>query len=78
MLATNRTNERTQKRQAKRDERKRGEEKAKVFKNPFRSGGGKNERQMANNVMRGIRVCDGCLVCLDLCADLSGNDARNR
>ena len=24
---------------------------------------------MANNVMRGIRVCDGYLVCLDLCID---------
>ena len=24
---------------------------------------------MANNVMRGIRVCDGYLVCLDLCVD---------
>ena len=33
---------------------------------------------MENNVMRGIRVCDGYLVCLDLCVDISGNDARNR
>ena len=33
---------------------------------------------MANNVMREIRVCDGYLVCLDLCVDISGNDARNR
>ena len=41
-------------------------------------GGEENERQMANNVMRGIRVCDGYLVCLDLCVDLPGNDARNR
>ena len=24
---------------------------------------------MANNVMQGIRVCDGYLVCLDLCVD---------
>ena len=40
--------------------------KANLFKNRFRSGGGENERQMANNVMRGIRVCDGYLVCLDL------------
>ena len=32
---------------------------------------------MANNVMRGIRVCDGYLVCLDLCVDLPGNGARN-
>ena len=40
--------------------------------------GEENERQMANNVMCGIRVCDGYLVCLDLCVDISGNDARNR
>ena len=33
------------------DERKRGEEKAKVFENRFRSGGEENERRMANNVM---------------------------
>ena len=39
--------------------------------------GEENERQMANNVMRGIRVCDGYLVCLDLCIDLPGNGARN-
>ena len=32
---------------------------------------------MANNVIRGIRVCDGYLVCLDLRVDLPGNDARN-
>ena len=32
---------------------------------------------MANNVMRGIRVCDGYFVCLDLCVDLPGNGARN-
>ena len=41
------------------------------------SGGEENERQMANNVMRGIRVCDGYLVYLDLCVDLPGNGARN-
>ena len=39
--------------------------------------GEENERQMANNVMRGIRVCDGYLVCLDLSVDLTGNGARN-
>ena len=33
------------------------------------SGGEENEREMENNVMRGIRVCDGYLVCLDLCVD---------
>ena len=44
-------------------ERKRGKEKANLFKNHFRSGGEENERQMANNVIREIRVCDGYLVC---------------
>ena len=47
----------------RKDEQKKGEEKANV------KGGEENERQMANNVMRGIRVCDGYLVCLDLCVD---------
>ena len=32
---------------------------------------------MANNVILGIRVSDGYLVCLDLCVDLPGNGARN-
>ena len=45
------------------DEWKRGEEKDKLFENHFRSGGEENERQMANNVMRGMRVYDGYLVC---------------
>ena len=35
-----------------------------------------NERKVANNVMQGRRVCDGYLVCLDLCIDLPGNGAR--
>ena len=48
------------------DERKRGEEKANLFENHFRSGGEENERRMANNVMRGMRVYDGYLVCLGL------------
>ena len=48
------------------DIREEGKEKAKVFENRFRSWEEENERQMANNVMRGIRVCDGYLVCLDL------------
>jgi len=39
------------------------------IKRQGRSGGEENERQMANNVMRGIRVCDGYLICLDLCVD---------
>ena len=38
------------------DERKRGEEKANLFENHFRSGGEENERQMANNVMQEMRV----------------------
>ena len=54
------------KKQAKRDERKRGEEKAQVFENHFRSGVEENERRMANNVMQGRRVYDGYLVWLDL------------
>ena len=48
------------------DEQKRGEEKANIFKNRFRSGGEENERRMANKVMREIRVYDGYLVCLGL------------
>ena len=40
------------------------------------SGGEENERQMANNVMREIRVCDGYLVCW-LLRRLPGNGARN-
>ena len=47
------------------DIREEGEEKAKAKV----KWGEENERQMANNVMRGIRVCDGYLVCLDLCVD---------
>ena len=56
---------------------KKGEEKAKVFENRFRSGGEENERRMANNVMRGRRVYDGYLVCLDLSVDLPDNGAKN-
>ena len=40
------------------------------------SGGEENERQMANNVMREIKVCDGYLVCW-LLRRLAGNGARN-
>ena len=47
------------------DERKRGEEKANLFENRFRSGGEENERRMPNNVMQEMRVYDGYLVCLD-------------
>ena len=40
--------------------------KANLFENRFRSGGEKNERRMANNVMQEMRVYDEYLVCLDL------------
>ena len=65
-MTNNQSNTQAHKKQVKRDERKRGEEKAKVFENHFRSGGEENERRMANNVMRGRRVYDGYLACLDL------------
>ena len=48
------------------DERKKGEEKANLFENHFRSGGEENERRMANNVMQEMRDYDGYLVWLDL------------
>ena len=41
------------------DERKRGEEKANLFENHFKSGGEENERRMENNVMQEMRVYDG-------------------
>ena len=66
MMATNHTNKQGHKKRAKRDEWKRGEEKAKVFGNHFRSGGEENERRMANNVMQEMRVYDGYLVWLAL------------
>ena len=65
-MKSNQSNTQAQKKQVKRDERKRGEEKAKVFENRFRSGGEENERRMANDVMQGRRVYDGYLVWLDL------------
>ena len=60
---------------SKRKERWRG--KRGQIKRQGWSGGEENERQMANNVMRGRWVCDGYLVCLDLSEDLPGNGARN-
>ena len=51
---------------SKKDERKRGEEKANIFGNHFIGGGEENERRMANNVMQERRVYDGYLVWLDL------------
>ena len=47
-MSTQKTNEE--------DERKRGEEKASLFENCFRSRGEDNERQMVNNVMEDMRV----------------------
>ena len=58
-MTNSQSNKQAPKKQAKRDERKRGEEMEKVFENRFRSGGEENERRMANNVMRGRRVYDG-------------------
>ena len=65
-MTSKQSNTQAHKKQAKRDERKRGEEKEKVFENHFRSGGEENERRMTNNVMRERRVYGGYLVCLDL------------
>ena len=65
-MTNSQSNTQAHKKQARGNERKRGEEKAKVFENRFRSGGEENERRMANNVMRGRRVYDGYLVWLDL------------
>ena len=45
------SNAQSHKKQAKRNEWKRGEEKAKVFENRFRSGVEENERRMENIVM---------------------------
>ena len=55
-MTNSQSNTQAHKKQAKRDERKRGKEKAKVFENHFRSGGEENERQMENNVMQEMRV----------------------
>ena len=41
---------------SKEDEQKRGQEKANIFENRFRSGGEENKRQMANNVIQEMRV----------------------
>ena len=65
-MTSNQSNTQAHKKQAKRDEQKRGKEKAKVFKNHFRSGGEENKRRVANNVMQGRRVYDVYLVWLDL------------
>ena len=56
--------------------KKRRTEKRGWIKRQGWSGGEENERQMANNVMREIRVCDGYLVCW-LLRRLPGNGARN-
>ena len=65
-MTNNQSNTQANKRQAKRDERERGEEKSKVFENCFRNGGEENERRMANNVMPGRRVYNEYLVWHDL------------
>ena len=49
-MTSNESNKQAHMKQAKRDEREIGEEKAKVFEDRFRSEGEENERQMANNV----------------------------
>ena len=54
------------KRASEKDDQKRGEEKANLFQNRFRSGGEENEGRMLNVVMQEMRVYDGYLVCLDL------------
>ena len=60
----------------KRSNGKKANKRANLFENRFRSGGEENGRRMANNVMRGMRVYDGYLVCLDLSVDLPSNGAR--
>ena len=65
-MTNNQSNTQAHKKRVKRDEQKRGEEKAKVFKNHFRSVGEENKRRMANNVMQGRRVYDMYLEWLDL------------
>ena len=49
-----------------RSDERRAKEKVDLFENRFRSGGEENERRMTNNVMRGMRVYGGYLVCIDL------------
>ena len=72
IVTSKRTNTQANKKQAgkkrqiekEREDRERGQIKRQGW-----SGGEENERQMENNVMQGIRVCDGYWVCLDLCVD---------
>ena len=64
-MTNNQSNTQAHKKQAKTDEQKTVEEKAKVSENHFRSGGEENERRMANDVMQGRRFHDGYLVWLD-------------
>ena len=65
-MTSNQSNTQAHKKQAKRDEWKRGEEKANLFENHFRGGEEENESRMENNVMQERRVYDGYLVCLEL------------
>ena len=57
------SNTRANKKQAdkkRRTEKEKGKEKERANKTArVKWGGEENKRQMANNVMRGIRVCDG-------------------
>ena len=57
------TNKQSNTRAKERQARKRQIEKRGWIKRHGWSGGEENERQMPNNVMREIRVCDGYLVC---------------
>ena len=71
IVTSKQSNTRANKKQAKkRRTEKRANKTARV------KWGEENERQMANNVMREIRVCDGYLVC-SLLRRLPGNGARN-
>ena len=70
IVRSKQSNTQANKKQAKEANWKReGERKRGQTKRQWWSGGEENKRQMANNVMGGIRVCDGYLVCLDLCVD---------
>ena len=64
--STQKANEEDEWRKGRKKGDRRANKKANLFENHFRSGGEENERRMANNVMRGMRVYDGYLVCLGL------------
>ena len=63
-MTSKQSNTQANKKHAKKANRKReGEWKERANKTARVKWGEENERQMANNVMREIRVCDGYLVC---------------